>query len=139
MPSPEEIAVAKQQYRTSLIQLQDKMQSEYDKTVLSLSGGAFGVSVLMIKELIGAQKAVGAAPLVFAWIFWGVSVLAVLASFFSSAHAMECAIRHLDSEKPITLGIGGLSDVWTRVLNITSGASFLMGLASFTYFVAVSL
>jgi hypothetical protein len=139
MNDPEPVAVAREQYRTSLLQLQEKMQAQYDKTVLSLSGGAFGVSVLMIKELIGAKKAIGSSSLSLAWIFWGMSVLAVLCSFFSSSHAMETAIRHIDSDKPISAEIGGLPDLWTRALNITSGSCFLVGLGFFIWFVSASL
>jgi hypothetical protein len=139
MNDPDPVADAKERYRASLLQLQEKMQTEYDRTVLSLSGGAFGVSVLMIKELIGAKKAIGSAPLTLAWIFWGMSVLAVLCSFFSSAQAMEIAIKHIDGDEPIAGEIGGLPDVWTRALNITSGSCFLVGLGSFIYFVSASL
>jgi len=139
MSDSDSVAAAKAQYRASLLQLQEKMQAEYDKTVLSLSGGAFGVSILMIKELIGSKKAIGSTSLTLAWIFWGVSVLAVLCSFFSSAHAMETAIKHIDSDKPISAEIGGLPDIWTRALNITSGSCFLVGLGFFIYFVSASL
>lgn len=139
MSQEDPAVVAKAQYRASLVQLQEKMQAEYDKTVLALSGGAFGVSVLLIKELIGAKKAVGSASVTMAWIFWGVSVLAVLCSFFSSAKAMEAAITRIDRDEPISEDIGGTPDLWTRGFNYASGGCFVVGLGFFIYFVYVHL
>jgi heme/copper-type cytochrome/quinol oxidase subunit 1 len=70
-----------------------------------------------------------------AWIFWGISVLAVLCSFFTSTMAMETAIRRIDRGEQISDEIGGLPDCWTRGLNCTSGGSFMIGLGFFIFFV----
>lgn len=111
------------------------MQAEYDKTVLMLSGGAFGISAIIIKDLIGTAKVNGATSLIVAWLAWAFSIIAVLISYYSSASAMEATVVKLDKGEQLDSQPGGSFDDLTRVLNIFSGALFLIGVLCFAYFV----
>ena len=85
-------------YRTELLRLQESMQSEYDKAVLTLSGAAFAGSFAFLKEVMGVAKLATESFLQLAWFFWGVAMVAVLASYWSSARAMEKAVEQLDED-----------------------------------------
>ncbi len=138
MNTPEqESAIAA--YRQALSLLQEKMQSEYDKAVLALSGGAFGVSVLLIKDIIGTSRAESSVCLNLAWVAWALSITSVLISFYTSANAMEETIRELDTDSAVSAKPGGSFDLFTRVLNICSGGFFVIGIFLFGYFVSANL
>lgn len=129
--NPEE----KKQYRASLTALLEKMQAEYDKTVLLLSGGAIGISMTFTKDLVGKDEVLSARWLLVAWLCWGLSVSAILASFFASAKAMERAIRRVDQRLLYAEPVGGYFDSLTRALNAAGGILFFLGLVAMTLFV----
>lgn len=126
-------------YRASLQVLMEKMQSEYDKTVLVLSGGAFGLSMSFTKDLVGKDQIHFGDWLLAAWLFWGTSVGAILASFFTSAKAMERAIRQIDQHAVYREPVGGYFDKMTRYLNATAGLLFFFGLIAMTLFVRFNI
>lgn len=128
---------AKQEYRGHLLSLQQSMQGEYDKTVLFLSGGAFSVSAFIIKDFLGTKK-VNMDWVVVSWILWSLSALSVLASYYCSALAMERAVVDVDLDR-VDEKVGGVFNIWTRVLNAASGILFVAGLGAFTFFVAYYL
>jgi len=126
----------KQRYRQQLVGLLEKMQSEYDKTVLTMSAGSFGVSALLVKELIGANHAKHSVLLFLAWFSWGTAIAACLYSFLSSSMAMESQISKLDNgDEPVP----GVLDQITRVLNYVSGILFVAGLGLFSIFTFCNL
>jgi hypothetical protein len=139
MPEEPNIEQIRADYRASLLRLQETMQSEYDKTVIALSGGAFGVSVLVVKDLLGTDKAQDSIAIVLAWSFWAISLLSVLWSYFTSAHAMEVALEELDRKGVVGSDPGGAPNLWTKTLNVFSGAFFLLGVGAFAYFIYENL
>jgi hypothetical protein len=46
-----------QQYRALLVQTWQKTQDDIDKAILSLSGGALGVSFVFLKDIVGPAGA----------------------------------------------------------------------------------
>ena len=46
------------EYRKDLIALEQRAQEAYDTTLLTLSGGALGVSFAFVKDFLGTQAAV---------------------------------------------------------------------------------
>ena len=61
-------------YRESLEALKQKSQDSYDKTVLSLSAGALGLSFAFVKDIVGSWPPQAYAWLFAAWVSWGVVV-----------------------------------------------------------------
>ena len=123
------------EYRASLLAAEQKMQEEFDKTVLALSGGALGVTFAFIKDVIG-QKPVTLPVLLFtAWISWGVSVSSILASFFFSQQALRKAIKQVDEGKIYKEYPGGMYDRVTGVLNFLGLVLFLVGVILAVIFV----
>jgi hypothetical protein len=131
--SPEAEKIA---YRSTLLRLQQEMQSEYDKAVLTLSGSAFAGSFLYVKEVLGSGAPMKALTLQLAWLFWGLSMLAVLASYWFSAKAMEKAVEQVDADKIFEGHAGGFFDKFTRAMNAVSGISFILGLVFFVIYVS---
>jgi hypothetical protein len=121
-------------YRKQLIALEQKAQEGYDKTVLSLSGGALGVSFAFVTNFVARGSMQASLWLVAAWILWAASVTATLGSYFTSHLALRRAITDFDSgrsyERP-----GGCYDVITLVLNAVGGLLFLVGVVLVAVFV----
>ena len=45
-----------EEYRNGLIAAEQKSQDDYDKTIISLSGGALAISVVFIKDIMGNSE-----------------------------------------------------------------------------------
>ena len=123
-----------QDYRQTLQELEQQAQQSYDKTVLTLSGGALGVSFAFVSDIIGSSSALWTAWLVIAWISWGLSVTAVLFSFFFSHLALRKAVDQIDAESIHQERPGGSFDLVTAILNATGGGLFLVGVISMVIF-----
>ncbi len=81
------------EYRQQLITLEQKSVESFDKTVIALSGGALGLSLTFVKEIVDLANALQTQWLLTAWICWTTSLLCVLLSFWLSAKAMRKAIK----------------------------------------------
>ena len=58
-------------YRQHLVLAAQKAQDDYDKTLLSLSGGALGVSFAFVDKFVKAGVVQNPRLLIFAWVCWG--------------------------------------------------------------------
>ncbi len=129
------------EYRKGLQTLEQQMQSEYDKAVMALSGGAIGVSMTFLKDVVlnpGGQVR-GGWFLLAAWICWGLSVGSTLYSFFTSACALRRAVRQVDENKIYKELVGGRSNTVTKMLNICSGLLFIGGIGFIVVFTGKNL
>src|SRR5579859_6804249 len=108
-------------YRKSLLSLEQQMQSEYDKAIMALSGGALGISLTFLKDVVIAKGVHAGAFLLLAWISWGASVTCTLASFYTSAAALRRAVKQTD-DRTIYLQLNANSaNLVTKVLNAAAG------------------
>lgn len=132
-----ETSIENREYRKVLIAAEQKSQEEFDKTVLSLSGGALGVSFVFLKDVIGDAPVAVPWLLIAAWVCWGLSTLAVLASYHLSVLTIRCCIRQIDlcqhEEK-----FGGEFARWTAWLNVAGAVLFFAGVLSITVFAGVN-
>ena len=87
-----------QQYRALLVQTWQKTQDDIDKAILSLSGGALGVSFVFLKDIVGPAGAHKSGFLFAAWISWATSCALTLLSFLASRRAFAKQIKILDDE-----------------------------------------
>lgn len=116
---------ALKQYRQHLVDTLQKVSESYDKTVITLSGGALGVSFTYVKDFIGANEVQSPRLLFWSWVLLTISLSSVLFSLFFGTLAFRKAIRQVDDgtiyeNKPG----GGLSKI-TIILH-SSGATFLL-------------
>jgi hypothetical protein len=120
-------------YRLHLVDARQKAFDDFDKTVITLSGAALGVSITFFKDLIG-PGATFVSGLLLSWTFWSLSLLAVLVSYFVSQLTLDKAIAQIDSDARPSRP-GGTPAKITKILNLTGGGFFLLGLILFMVFV----
>ena len=127
------------EYRKQLVSAEQKSQEDFDKTVLSLSGGALGISFVFLKDVVGTNPIQGPGWLLAAWIAWGTSSLCVLASYFMSHLALRKAIEQVDHGTIYAQPAGGIFRRWTEFLNATGAILFLTGVLLITVFAGTNL
>ena len=148
-PDPKEEKELSEEERCSLIEhrkylneSRHKSQEDYDKTVVALSGGALGVSFAFLKDIVGSGGLWNKSLLLLAWISWGLSVSAVLFSYFLSHLALrECifqideAIREKNTDHIYVKNPGGKYSKLTAFLNVCGGLLFFIGVILLAYFI----
>ena len=122
-------------YREHLVQAEQKTQEDYDKTILSLSGGALGISFAFIKDILGTDPIVQPNLLLIAWICWGMSVGVVLFSHYFSHLSLRKSIEQVDKDKIHDERPGGIYDRITAFMNAIDGILFLIGVVIMIAFV----
>lgn len=81
------------EYRQSLVAAEQTMQGEYDKGVLTLSGGALGISLVFLKDVVGPKPLKEPGFLLASWIVWGLSIGFVLASYLRAQKPSGALLR----------------------------------------------
>ncbi len=125
-----------QSYRDLLQELSVKSQEQYDKTVITLSTGALGLSFAFIKDVVDIKSANSINFLTESWICFTLSVLSVLLSFLASKYALDQAIIAEDNNEEIKIN---RADLITTILNWLSSAFFIIGLVFIIVFVKLNL
>ena len=115
------------QYRKELVATEQKSQTEYDRLVVALSGGALGVSFAFVERFIGDDPPRVLCTLIVAWVAWVCSLAFVLGSHFFSTMAMRATMAQLDEDKIDTEPVGGASDRILVWLNALGGVTFIIG------------
>ena len=126
-----------QKYRDLLVEQTLKSQAEYDRLVIALSGGAFGISFTFVDRIAG-QNPVMIYTMVIAWVLWALSLACALWSHRTSTVAMRTATIQLDQGRLNSETAGGVADAITDGLNIASGALFVVGLLFVCLFTAAN-
>lgn len=122
------------EYRKTLIELEQKIGEGYDKTLIALSGGALGVTITFIKDIVGGGKILCPGLALTAWSAWTVSLTSLLAAYYFGTTAYRYAIRKLDEGKLDSVNPGGLCATITNILNVVGGLSFVFGVVMFIWF-----
>jgi len=126
-------------YRKHLVAAEQKAQEDFDKTVLSLSGGALGISFVFLKDVVG-PSAISKPDLLFAaWVSWGLSTFFVLTSYYTSHLALRKAIDQVDAGSISASSVGGIFRHVTAFCNAAGAVLFLAGVCSITFFASANL
>lgn len=115
-----------QEYRRSLIALQQDAQVDYDKAILTLAGGALGISFAFFRDITAKLATTHAGFLLGAWIFWALSLTAALAAFYMSVKAFQKIINEIDEGREPDVH---KANAPTKVLNKLAGVLFVPGVA----------
>lgn len=114
-----------------------KICTFYDKSILTLAGGAFGLSITFIKQIAPTINPLTVKYLYYAWSLFTVSLLSTLISLLTSQYALERYITLLEKQfiynENIGNGRNALSTI-TKILNILSAVSFVFGVALLAFF-----
>jgi len=127
------------EYRSNLIAAERKAQEDFDKTILSLSGGALGVSFAFLKDIVGQDPITNASVLFSAWVCWGFSVTLVLVSYYTSHLALRRAIKQVDTGEIYAKRPGGRVDLITALCNALGAILFFVGVVLMIVFVRFNL
>ncbi len=127
------------QYLEALRASEFQAIDEFDKTILALTGGAFGVSFAFLKDIVAPGLIVNKGWLMTAWIAWCCALMANLTSFYFSHLAMRRAQREYrrgERDEAKLSGFFGTSVMW---LNPSAGGLFIAGLICMSIFVTSNL
>ena len=123
------------EYRKMLLDYEQRMQTTYDKAVMTLSGGALGISLTFIRDIADKASIKSEGWLLAAWVLWGLSVSMILASFFTSSLAFRKAVRQTDEKAIYIEHAGGRFNQITMWLNPVAGGCFFLGVIAIVIFV----
>jgi len=126
-------------YRRMLIDSEHASTESFDKTVLYLSGGALGLSMAFLQNILGPAEAVQVVYLVAAWVSWALSLIFTLSSFWLSAAAMRRAIKQLDEQTIGQENAGGWWNKATKATTFLGGFAFIVGVFAMIIFVESNL
>lgn len=126
-------------YRNFLIQAQQKSVESYDKSLLTLSGGALAISFIFIEKIIGESPMEVPLILIFAWKCWVITIIGTLLSFYLSHIAMRKAIRQVDDEVIYQETPGGSYTFIISLLNAIDGILFNFGVILIMIFVIINM
>lgn len=139
-PAPALSDVDLAEYRKVLVAAEQKAQDDFDKTVLSLSGGALGISFVFLKDVLGSPASPAYSwALLSAWCAWGLSSLLVLASYWTSNRAIRHALWRVDSRTAGGGPIGGTFAAVTATLNALGAVLFVTGVFLIVVFAGANL
>ena len=125
-------------YRRHLVEAEERSQAQFDKTVLTLSGGALAVSFTFLKDIAGpAPQQTG--WLIGAWIAWTVSSVCVLIAFYFSRWAIRKTIKQVDRNRVHGELPGGAWTILTESFNAVGALSFAVGVSAIIVFVKLNL
>ncbi len=126
-------------YRHFLVEADQRSQQEFDKTVLTLSIGAIGISFAFIKEIISLTPACHLVWLTWSWKLWAFSSLAIMVSHLFSHLSLLKTIEQIDREEIYCQKHGGIWRNLTDWTNLIGGLLFVAGVLTFIHFVSISI
>jgi hypothetical protein len=113
--------------RKRLTALHEKATDSFDRAVMTLSGGALGISLAFIHDVAPHPRHVWVLGI--GWILFAVSLLLILGSFLTSERAIVRMVTAMDAgESAIARGR------WTDYLNWASAGAFILGVAFLVLF-----
>lgn len=118
--------------RKMLVEAEGEASQSFDRTLVTLSAGAFGLSLAFIVQIAPNPEALWSL-----YLAWGgliLSLLSVLLSFLMSQYGFRRARDVLDTLYETGNQENNGWNTVTSSLNIVSIVSFVVGVASLAYF-----
>jgi len=130
--------------RKSLIFAILEQSKSFDRWILTLAGGTFGLSLVFINQIVPNLKSGTLCFLTTAWILFALSILFTLLSFLFSQESCYKQIKEIhqllkeetNRNKELPLNIYGRM---TKGLNYCSMSTFLIGVAFLITFATLNL
>jgi hypothetical protein len=125
--------------RKTLVEAEGEASQSLDKALITLSAGAFGLSLLFISRIASEPQA-----LLWLYVAWGdfvLSLVAILSSFLASQKAFRRALEMLDEDYKYS-GCGQESNSWSKLtagLTVTSISAFIVGVVTLAVFATRNL
>jgi len=130
--------------RNRFIASKSEQSKSYDQTILTFSSGAIALSLTFVEKI--TPSPLYPWLLYASWIFFGLAVIAVIASFLFSQQAFQNEISYLDSvwnavnkrESEMPQRVVNRHTTATRRLNMASGSMFVAGIVFLVLFGATN-
>lgn len=117
-----------------LIQADHTASRDFDRTVVTLSAGALGLSIAFIQNI--APQPIHKGWLAIGWGLFALSLIANLASFLTSRQALRWEMQHFDEDVETP---GGPFAKATVALNLGAAAAFVLGVLALVTFAYLNL
>ena len=127
------------EYRTSLIQTIEKLNDNYDKLIITLSGGALALSLAFLKDIVKETPICEPVYLILAWCLFILSLTCVLGSLLFGIAAHRKAIKQVDVGTIYKEHPGGIYSRLTAVLHYIGTIFLIVGLIFITIFAYANL
>ena len=124
-------------YRQSLDNAEVEVSGRYDKWILTLSGGALGLSITFLEKIAPTPNPETVWLLTFSWVLFVASILAALISLLTSQSAIREMRNSLDNGHD--LKPSKCFGIITNFLNWASAFLFVLGAAAFCFFTLKNL
>jgi hypothetical protein len=128
--------------RKALVQASAEETHKFDRTILTLAAGAFGLSLAFIKDIVPDIKPGTLTWLIIGWIAFILTLISTLISFLTSQSACRRQIEILEKtifDKCEREKEKNIPAVWTGRLNIFSIITFMTGVIFLALFVIFNL
>jgi nitrate reductase NapE component len=129
MPDKEQLGVALVDYRKALEKVYERQSETYDKTIVTLSGGALALSITFVHEIVKSPLPETLWLLATAWGAFACSILASLVSLLTSQWALRKAMCQVDLNTIHVERPGAWRSWLTSFLNIAACLMFILGVA----------
>ncbi len=114
-------------YRKQLTQIEQKIGDSFLKTLLTLSGGALGLSLAFIKDIVGENPMVNPKILIASWSLLTISLASILLSLYLGISAYRHAINQTDKGTIYKEFVGGWCAKAMPYSNFISISTFVFG------------
>jgi hypothetical protein len=121
-------------YRNLLVAADQKASEAYDKAVMTLAGGALGLSLTFVRQIVKTPRPESLWRLEVSWLCLTLSLGFILVSMLWSQWALRKAMRQVDEFSLQGARAGGGFAIFTAVLNVLSGLSLLVGIGFLAWF-----
>lgn len=132
--------------RKSLVGAKREGSRLFDKAILYLTAGAFGLSLTFIRQIVPSIKSGTVFILICAWAGFCMSLISTLISFLTSQSACSKQIEILEGEyvdnhnsQDRKTNHRNKPAIWTKRLNILSIFTFIIGVIFLAIFSIVNL
>ena len=123
-----------QKYRDWLVDADHQASLDFDKAIMTLSGGALGLSITFLHNIVPTPLPQTKIWLSVGWIAFASSLAAILISYLFSMAALNKAIQQVDDGTLYKKKIGGIADIITGVCNDLSAIGFFVGVICLVIF-----
>ena len=127
------------EYRDWLVKAQYEGSKSYDRAVMTLSGGALGVSIAFLRDVVPTPNPSSLWALQCGWTALTMSLVAIFVSIWTSQRALLKAIEQCDAGEITEGPVGGDAGILTDWLNTLAGFAFIFGVAFLLFFVFTNL
>lgn len=127
------------EYRSNLLKTIDKLNDNYDKLILTLSGGALGLSITFLKDVVKDKSIEMTVYLFVAWCLFVLSLSCVLGSELFGIAANKKAVNQVDLGKIYEELPGGIFSKLTTAMHYLSTVFLIAGLFFIIIFVYINM